>query len=455
MNPEPQYPIRDVHQILRACNAAEPLRPGDQRWYDLAPLRHARVLTRLEKVFRATPAESEFHHRLIYGHRGCGKSTDLLSFKQWADANGFCAQHTEVNVHFGQIRLEFSDLFLLAASVAESAVRELGQPLPAGAVRPIVEWFAEVTKEQREQRTSELSAEAGGQLGGSLPFGLGKLVAKFASATKAGSSHSEVVRQQMRNYPDQLIDRTNALLRQANDLCTQSGRTRGLIVLFDNLDRYNPEEISEVLLRGASLLQRLGCHAMYTIPIDLAYNPRVGPSRDAHGQPIMIPMISLRHRGSPWENTVVESPYDEGAVAQMEQALGKRIATEVLFENSADARRVVRFCGGCIRDLMHIITLTYEMSEGDRLTSAGVDKAIRALRADYVRELSEEDYQRLGQIAANHAVPRDERTLKLLFNRQALEYCDGDHVWMDVHPIVVEIDEFQTAYRKHRTILPG
>ena len=451
---EPQYPVDDVFQILRACNAAEPLQPGDPRWHDFSKIRHARVLTRLRRLFPIEPAQTEFHHRLICGHRGCGKSTDLLRFKEWADQQGFAADRSEVNVHFGQIQLEFSDFFLLASTVAESALTQLNKPLPEKAVRPIVEWFAEVTREERKERSSELSAEAGGQLGGSLPFGLGKLMAKFTSAIKAGSSQATIVRQQMRNFPDQLIDRTNELLKQANRQLAELGRDRGLIVIFDNLDRYEPEQIGQVLLRGSTLLQRLGCHALYTMPIDLAYNPRFGPLRDAHGEPINIPMISLRRPSDHWHATVADSPYDEGAVSEMLEALKKRINVERLFETPDDARRLVKFSGGCVRDLMHLVTLSFEMSEGDRLTSAGVGEAIDTLRADYMRELSQADYDRLGEIAARKPVERDEQTLTLLFNRHALEYYDSHQVWMDVHPIVVEIDEFQEAFRRHRRVVP-
>ena len=68
----------------------------------------------------------------------------------------------------------------------------------------------------------------------------------FASAIKAGSSHATTVRQQMRNYPDQLIDRTNGLLKQANRQLADLGHDGGLIVIFDNLDRYEPEQMDRL-----------------------------------------------------------------------------------------------------------------------------------------------------------------------------------------------------------------
>jgi hypothetical protein len=72
--------------------------------------------------------------------------------------------------------------------------------------------------------------------------------------------------------------------------------------------------------------------------------------------------------------------------------------------------------GGCIRDLMHLMTLSYEMSEGEKLSARGVQRAVAELRATHARELAQADYDRLADIAARRAVPRDELTLRLLYN---------------------------------------
>lgn len=293
---------------------------------------------------------------------------------------------------------------------------------------------------------SELAVEAEAQLGGKLPLGLGKLVAKFSSGIKAGASHATTARQQMRRYPDRLIDLTNALLEDATRRL-QETKPGGLVLLFDNLDRYDADEINKVLIRGSNLLRRLGCHALFTIPVDLEYNPRWGPLRDAYGQPVVLPMIPLRHAGDSWGQNVANSQHERAAVEGLRAALAKRVAIEDVFVQPPDSEVLVRMSGGCIRDLMHLMTLSYEMSDGEKLSTRGVHRAVAELRATHARELEQADYDRLADIAAWRAVPRDELTLRLLYNRWALEYYDerGD-VWLDVHPLVIEIKEFQRAY---------
>jgi hypothetical protein len=452
---EIRYPIEDSKLILRACNAQEPLPPGDPRWHDFESLRGPRIQARLQRVFEAAPAEGRFHHRLLCGHRGCGKSTELLRFKKWAEGRDFACRRIEVDVQIGQIDLEFSDFFLLAATEAERALEELGFPIAKQLRRPIVDWFAEVTSVDETLRKSELGLEASAQAEGGVPF-LAKLTAKFFSGMKVGATHARTVRQELRNSPDRLIDLTNALLDQAHRQLSKLSQPRknGLVLLFDNLDRYLPDQVDQVLIGAANLLTRLRCHALFTIPVDLEYNPRRAPLRDAYGQPFVLPMIPLRPRGAPWRSTVKESEHRTESIDELRRALARRLVLDKVFEVPADADELLRMSGGCLRDVIHLMTLAYEFSEGDRLTTQGCRSAIRELRATYSRGLSHGDYERLAAIAAGESVDRDDLSNQLLYQRRALEYYDeDDEVWLGIHPVIVEIEEFQKAHGKSRTIL--
>src|SRR5262245_27625548 len=82
-------PVREIGQILRACDAGEPLPPGDPRHHDFSRLRGGDVVTELGGVLSSPPRPGAFHHLLRCGHRGCGKSTELRALKAWADQSGF------------------------------------------------------------------------------------------------------------------------------------------------------------------------------------------------------------------------------------------------------------------------------------------------------------------------------------------------------------------------------
>lgn len=454
-------PVAELDLILQACDPGKPLSPGDYRYADFTVLRQGVSVTQLERDLTARREAKQCLHACLSGHRGSGKSTELLFLKQWADDHGFFTVHTEVDDALGMIALESADLFLLAARSVEVAMEAAGHPIPSEKLRHIAQWFAEVVREDEEKTHSELNMEAGVQLGGTV-FSLGSLFAKFTAGLKANSDHAVKTRQKIRNYPDRLADLTQDLLHSANAILEKQGKPRGLLLLFDNLDRYEPEVIDKTLFRGRSLVERLACHAIFTIPIALEYEPLSGAIQDCYGFSLVLPMLGLRHKSDPWAKTVVESKFDTGAVAAVRAALEKRIVISRLFENGDDADLLIKMSGGCIRDLMHLLTLSFRhTNDPDRLTTLAVQKAIRQMRATYLRQLNTEDYARLAYIARHKQMRAEadagiasKQKRHLLFHRYALEYLDeDDKPWIDVHPLVIETEEFQNAYKDGGTLV--
>ena len=96
-----------------------------------------------------------------------------------------------------------------------------------------------------------------------------------------------------------------------------------------------------------------------------------------------------------------ESEFVEAALAQMETVLEKRLQVSALLENPADGLRLVRYCGGCLRDLMHLINQasTFREPGASKISSAAVDESIRRLRRSYKRPLGAEDFITLAKLS--------------------------------------------------------
>jgi hypothetical protein len=82
-----------------------------------------------------------------------------------------------------------------------------------------------------------------------------------------------------------------------------------LLLLFDNMDRFDPATIKKVLLEGSTLVRQMACHAVFTMPINLHYQSD-NPYQDSYdGAAVVLPMPAIRKRGEHWADTVVESPF--------------------------------------------------------------------------------------------------------------------------------------------------
>jgi hypothetical protein len=449
-----KWPVSSLEYILEACDPSEALMPDDKRYVDLSKPRHGIGIARFERAFRLRAPRNGFHHGLLCGHRGSGKSTELLALRQWADANGFLTVWGQVDAHFGMIDLDYSDIFLLAATMAEQAMRDFGHPLPTEKIRPVIAWFKEVIHEDSEEYKSEIGAEVGGQLGGKLPLGLGSLFAKLTAGFKGTSAHSARIQDTLRRYPEFLIELTADLLTTANDILQAQGKPKGLLLLFDNMDRYDPAQIDKMLVRSSQQILGMACHAVFTFPISLLFNPISGRVTTGYKQCVTLPMIALQSSTDAWKATVEASRFDEQVIATLRALLAKRIDLATLFARPRDVDYLIKMSGGVILDLIQLVASAATYTEDERqITSEATRQAVQELQGTYMRLMAThpKDYRCLAKIARREPISTDaddfsEELNRLLFRGCLLEYVQDEQPWFDVHPTLIETEEFRHAH---------
>ena len=453
------YPTSDIRLVVQACRPGDALEPDDPRYFDLAQLRQgSSVVAELAGALEQQLEPGHFHRGLLSGHRGSGKSTELFQLKAWANAHDWVCLWVEVDTYLDNTQLEFSDLFLLAAQSVVRQMEELKMPLPPEKLKRVEEWFAEITKQDMETVKSEIALSTTAEAGGGLPF-LGKLIANFTAGVKANSDHQLEVRRTFRQEPLQLITYVNDLLKTANQQLQASSdadlrRANGLLLVFDNLDRYEVKAIEDLLTQGATLMRHLQCHTIYTIPVELRCRTK-NVYWDEFEPSVILPMPALRRREDLWDATVETSPFDESAVDSMVDLLKKRLDVEALFERPADVRLLAKMSGGCVRDLMHLVTAARKKSVVSlsdpplqQITASGVTRAIQEVRANRVEGVLEGHYERLVKIAGRkpEAQQMDEAALVFLSQRRILQYGDETGHWIDVHPLLVETEGFRRVH---------
>ncbi len=446
------WPTHEFEEILLACDPGEALKPDDPRHADLSPLRSGVGVRRLQNTLLQRKAPGKYHHCLLCGHRGSGKSTELLGLQQWANENGFLALWEQVDARFGMIDLDYSDLFLLAASMVDEGIGANERPLLVPKLRNILSWFHDITKEDEEIRQSEVGVEVGGQLGGTLPFSLGALFAKLTTGIKGTTKHTQKVRETIRRYPNALVNLTRDFLEEANRVVITEGHPKGLLLIFDNMDRYDPVQIDGILMRSSQQIQNMACHTVFTFPISLAYKPITGR---VDYPTALLPMLALRSRKAGWKETVAASDYEEEQIDRVREMLARRVDLDTLFSSREDVRQMIRLSGGAVRDLIQLISLAATSTqEGDQITSEAVHIAVQELRGTYMRLLATtpQDYRCLANIAKRASVATAESNYaeainRLLFNGCLLEYTEDGEPWYDIHPLLLETEELRHALR--------
>jgi hypothetical protein len=141
---------------------------------------------------------------------------------------------------------------------------------------------------------SELTAEfkTSAEASGGIP-GLIKLLAGFTAAFKTGSSHKSEWRQEIRNGFTALANAFNDLIRRAETELFKVGRAERLLFLIDGTDKMGGEDTQQFFVQDAEQLLAIQTLVIYTAPIQMKYDGRLGGKLEAD---IVLPMIKLEER---------------------------------------------------------------------------------------------------------------------------------------------------------------
>jgi hypothetical protein len=419
---------RTVDEAIAACSGEEPLQPDDPRYVDLSDARgddNARRLLRRRLTIRR---DNGFAKIMFLSHRGSGKSTELLRLKgELEQVNRYRCLYLEANVEMDPNAIEGEDLLLALARAVEEFMRvREGLPLPMESLARVTSWFRDILRTTEWGRSSSVERGLG-----ELPP-LGALLANFNAITRHESRHRTEVRQAFQRVPGTLLDAINQIFDQANHLLHLHHRGE-LLVIIDNLDRYPPDVVDRLLLRGADRIHELHCNLMLTPPIHLHYRP---PSVALGEHYICEIMSAIRLRGP---KDPYDAPQDPGRKLLLD-ALGKRIHLPSLIPEVEARERLVLASGGAIRDLLKLVAAAALRAEGETITRKEVERAVALRRTEMRDQINANGWAAaLAGIQQRKQIDENDACQAVLYHRLAFKY-NGEG-WYDIHPVVAEIEE--------------
>ncbi len=425
-----------LDDAYRTCNHDRPLAIDDERYEDLSAARGDDTRRNVKARFMRAD-EGEFVHVAFVSHRGAGKTTEILrvcddlkrSFETW---------YFEANLQLDERHITAEDLLLSLVIGLEEHFDETDRPLPPEAVEGVKKWFAEVIASTAwgAQLKGDLGFES--SAGFEVPF-FHKVKAELKALLRIEGDYRRQVQEAFRRYPGTLLRHVNNLLDAANRWLGD----RRLLLVIDNLDRYDPKVVDELLMGGGQVLQKLRCHLLVTPPIALHLRP-VSERLDQHFITEQMFAVRLRNPSQPYTDFDAHAPGRDALL----RALDRRMDVDKLIPDVAARDRLVLASGGAIRDLLRLVReAILMMNRGATLDLAAVEKATRRVSATYRDLINANGWaDTLAAIMLDHHVSPDERCMAALYQQLALKY--NGTVWYDVHPLVAEIPEVLTAKAK-------
>jgi hypothetical protein len=446
--------ISHTPDLKKAYNEVrlDPLESGDPRYVDCSPARGG------EDVVRGLSLRIENSNQplaqLISGHRGCGKSTELLRLVKDLEEKNFFVVYFAADEDIDVGDLVYTDLLMAVIKRLERTLAEEGIEIDPRLAKGVAMWFAEIVygwkKEDEVVGTLQTEFELGVKSPAPLPI-LAKMLARITGQIKTGQNVRKEVRLNLDPQVYQFIDRINEFIQAALPEIKNRG-FRDLVLVIDNLDRIVFRVLDDktgrtthdaLFLEHAEQLKSLDIHVVYTVPISMFYSPKATQLTGSFPNYSMLPMIKVKE--------VDGSTFDEG-INRLCEVANRRLDVDSIYKKG-----VIEFLaaksGGMLRDFIRLLGYTIELAQAKGaeipIEQKLAEQAFRRLVNEYGRMVPDEHFELLARVARRKRAPNDDKHQAMLYNLSVLEYMNGDR-WCDVHPAVRELPEFKDAFERER-----
>ncbi|MGK7893850.1 MAG: ATP-binding protein [Xenococcus sp. (in: cyanobacteria)] len=397
--------------------------------------------------------------QLYTGHRGVGKSTELLRLKEHLEENNFFVVYFAANDEDIDIEdTEYADILLACTKHLVQTIKlEDKNPLKA-----LSNWLQQRTQSFQDLLLTKLSFE---------DLTLEQQVSQFAKITatlKAQPDNRREIRDRIHANAPSLLEALNQFIEAAKKSLPKN--RRDLVLIVDNLDRIverqkgenQPSNYDEIFIKRHEQMRGLECHVIYTVPIAMVYSERCTQLQNNFDETDVLPMIMVSDRNNQPNERGLQKFRDIIAkrIAQVtldnDPVIGENLAqnleTEVL-DSTETLEKLCLMSGGHVRLLMQMMQKALDWTDELPISQRSVRIAIEEAKDFYRNTIFEHQWEILRKVADAKEIPNhehDKEYSRLLASRCILEYRYYDenyklNRWHDVHPLVKDLDKFNTS----------
>lgn len=441
----PDAKATTLKTAFQACDVGA-LKGESQKYYvDLSAVRSAAAINSLRtRLDFLDPGQ--FAAVLFTGHRGCGKSTELLRLKSHLEQE-YRVIYLEADDALDINDADYIDLYLVLIRQVLNEVGALKLHLDLPLMERFEQWFKDITEETEESVAKSVTLETKAQAGVEVPF-LSKLVAKLLAQIKGSHTQRKTVRHQLQQDIGRLKTDMNAVLLDAFTKLREAypQYPKGFLVMFDNLDRVPPDVGDRLYFDYAAQLQDLNCTLIYTVPISVVYSDK--NVNNAFSQPHIVPMVNI------YQLQEGKLGYNPEVLKRLGKLITGRMDYQSVFaaqngNAGALVMRLLKASGGHVRQLMQMVAkacLAAASRGATQVEAVDVDYVIKQEQFNFERVVPEHHYPLLVQVCQQQRVPQTADGQRMLFNLSVLEY-NGDRRWNYMNPVIKKCDAYREALR--------
>ena len=385
----------------------------------------------IEDIFDGCINPGEYNAFLLLGHRGCGKSTELNKMSLKLTDKGYHVKTINCSLDLDLLNIVHSDLFILMGEALLQIAKETGCNISKNILENIRDFWHEGTETITAQETEAASMETGISI---ETKGIFANILNIFSEIKTDLKLNEEVRKEYHKKISIRFSEWIKILGHVSDEIARHENGRRPVIIFEDLDKLNPEDAWRVFYNYAAVLSGMDFPVIYTFPISLSYDIKFS-AMESYFITKTLPMIKIEKSDG--------TSFDEG-INIIYKIIKKRAKLELFGEGVIE--KLIKYTGGSLRDLFHVINASAKRTvrrESSTVTLEDAGHALEELKTSLTRRIEESDYDFLLDICNGNKerIKDKEMLLKMLQASVVLEY-NGKR-WHNVHPLVVKFFEEQ------------
>ncbi len=380
----------------------------------------------IEDIYDSCRSVDECDAYLFLGHKGCGKSTELNRMSERLVADGYPVKTVNCSLDLDLFNIVYSDLFILMGEALLKIAEELKCEIEKDVLENIKNFWFEGTETLMSQEIGGVSVETGMSIEtGGILAGILNVFAKIKADLKLNEETRKEYRKKISIRSSEWI----GILRQVAEKITSKTGGKHPIIIFEDLDKLNPEKAWTVFYNYAAILSGMTFPVIYTFPIGLSYDKRFS-AMESYFTTKTLPMIKIE---------TIEGELFQDGIDIIRDIVKKR-ADLALFESGV-VDSLIQYTGGSLRDLFHVINTSANRAKRRGSSTVSMEDAERALeevKTFLTRRIEEKDYTFLLNIYNENKerIEDKEMLLNMLQASVVLEY-NGKR-WHNVHPLVIK-----------------
>lgn len=425
----------------------EVLPAGDKRYVDCKEVRGNEDITLMGRRMRRSRINT---CQLYSGHRGGGKSTELLKLKAYLEDHNFFVVYFNADAEdIDTEDTQYTDILL-------ACTRQLLKTLNEVDSQPLLNWLKNCWDDLKDVMNTKIEIDKISIKSGELP----NLFASLTADLRAIPTQRSKIREKVNPHTVTLLKALNEFINNAKN--SLPNNKQKLAIIVDSLDRIVPilrdkdtgkTNYDEIFIDRSEQLKGLDCHVVYTIPLSMIYSHRADDIKVTYSDPQTLPMIMVKNKDGSINEKGMNKIKEiiERRVKQILPDLTSEKLESEIFDSRESLEKVCLNSGGHVRNLMLLIQSAINQIDVLPISRREVQITLSDEKDVYRRAVNSDQWSILAQVAQTKTIKNNSDYRSLLFNRCILEYCEfseesgneGRNPWYDVHPLITELSQFQ------------